>query len=75
MSGFKAFRFATGSFGLARESVLAEARMAESLGYDTFLMADHLYDNLGPFPTLMMIAEQTGLRLGTCCATISATRC
>lgn len=25
-----------------------------------------MYENLGPLPTLMMVAEQTGLRLGTC---------
>jgi hypothetical protein len=75
MSGFKAFRFGTSSFELTRESVLAAARTAESLGYDTFVMADHLYENLGSFPTLMMVAEQTGLRLArACCATISAIR-
>jgi hypothetical protein len=32
MSGFKAFRFGTSSFELTRESVLAAARTAESLG-------------------------------------------
>jgi probable F420-dependent oxidoreductase len=65
MPGLRAFRFGTGSFELTRDGVLAAARTAESLGYGTFVMADHLYDNLGPFPTLMMVAEQTGLRLGT----------
>jgi probable F420-dependent oxidoreductase len=66
MAGAGKFRFATTSFDLTREGVLAQARLAESLGYDTFVMADHLYENLGPFPTLMIVAEQTGLRVGTC---------
>jgi probable F420-dependent oxidoreductase len=65
MGGPRSFRFATSSFELTREGVLEQARRAESLGYDTFVVGDHLYDSLGPFPTLMMVAEQTGLRLGT----------
>jgi probable F420-dependent oxidoreductase len=58
-------RFATTSFELTRAGALAEARFAESLGYDTFVVADHLYEHLSPFPTLMLVAEHTGLRLGT----------
>jgi len=66
MPGRGGFRFSTGSFETTRAGMLAEARMAERLGYDTFVMADHLYENLGPLPTLTMIAEQVGrLRLGT----------
>jgi probable F420-dependent oxidoreductase len=60
------FRFATTSSELTREGVLEQARRAESLGYDTFQVADHLHEKLGPFPTLMMIAERTGLRVATC---------
>ena len=66
MAEHRKFRFATTSFELTREGVLERARMSESLGYDTFAVADHLYENLGPFPTLMLVAEQTGLRLATC---------
>jgi probable F420-dependent oxidoreductase len=67
MRGDGRFRFASASFENSRAGVLAEARMAERLGYDTFVMADHLYEGLGPVPTLMMVAEQVGaLRLGTC---------
>jgi alkanesulfonate monooxygenase SsuD/methylene tetrahydromethanopterin reductase-like flavin-dependent oxidoreductase (luciferase family) len=65
MTTARKLRFATTSFELTRDGALAEARTAESLGYDTFVVADHFYENLGPFPTLMMMAEQTGLRLGT----------
>lgn len=65
MAVLRDFRFATTSFELTRAGVLADARTAEQLGYDTFGMSDHLYENLGVFPTLMMVAEQIGLRLCT----------
>ena len=67
MLGLGGFRFAAASFENTRAGVLTEARMAERLGYDTFVMADHLHETLGPLPTLMMVAEQAGgLRLGSC---------
>jgi probable F420-dependent oxidoreductase len=66
MMGARKLRFATTSFQLTRDGVLAEAHLAESLGYDTFVVADHLYENLAPFPTLMVMAKHTGLRVGTC---------
>jgi probable F420-dependent oxidoreductase len=66
MSYLRNFRFGTWSFQSTRSGVLAEARKAESLGYDVFLMADHLVNPLGPVPTLMMVAEQLDrMRIGT----------
>jgi probable F420-dependent oxidoreductase len=66
MPGQGGFRFTTGSFETTRAGVLAAARMADRLGYGTFAMADHLYENLAPLPALMMVAEQvSSLRLGT----------
>jgi alkanesulfonate monooxygenase SsuD/methylene tetrahydromethanopterin reductase-like flavin-dependent oxidoreductase (luciferase family) len=67
MPGLGGFRFATASFENTRAGVLAEARMAERLGYDTFVMAGHRHETLGSLPTLMMVAEPVGgLRLGSC---------
>jgi probable F420-dependent oxidoreductase len=67
MAGPRRFRFGTASVALTRPEVLAEARTAESLGYDVFLMADHLLEMLGPMPALVMVAEQLGrMRVGTC---------
>jgi probable F420-dependent oxidoreductase len=65
MPGVRDFRFATGSFEMTRSGVLAEARKAESLGYGVFLVADHLMEQLAPIPGLVMVAENTGLRVGT----------
>jgi probable F420-dependent oxidoreductase len=59
------FRFGTASFQPTRSGVLADARKAESQGYDIFLMADHL-EVLPPITALVMLAENIGLRLGTC---------
>ena len=53
MPGPRAFRFSTGSFETTRAGVLAEARKAEALGYDVFVMADHP-NILAPIPLLMM---------------------
>jgi probable F420-dependent oxidoreductase len=44
--------------------MLAEARKAESLGYDTFVMADHLFEQMAPLVALTMLAENVGLRVG-----------
>jgi probable F420-dependent oxidoreductase len=63
----RGIRFATTSFYPTREGLLADAEKAESLGYDTFVMADHLFDQPAPIPTLMMVAEQMpNLRIGAC---------
>jgi probable F420-dependent oxidoreductase len=65
MPDLRRFRFATTSFQCTRSEVLAQARKAQSLGYDTFVMADHLFEELGPIPALMMVAEQiAGMRVG-----------
>jgi probable F420-dependent oxidoreductase len=59
------FRFGTVSFLSTWPEVLAEARKAESHGYDVFSMPDHLLDALPPVPTLAMLADHIGTRLGT----------
>jgi alkanesulfonate monooxygenase SsuD/methylene tetrahydromethanopterin reductase-like flavin-dependent oxidoreductase (luciferase family) len=64
MPGLRDFRFATGSFETTRAGVLAEARKAEALGYDVYVMSDHL-GFLAPTPLLMMAAENVGMRVGT----------
>lgn len=44
----------------------SKARRAEELGYDTFLVADHLLDLLSPFAALGLVAEATSrIKLGT----------
>jgi probable F420-dependent oxidoreductase len=44
----------------------AKARRAEELGYDTYLVADHLLDLLSPFAALGFAAEATSrIKLGT----------
>jgi probable F420-dependent oxidoreductase len=65
MSDHRGFRFATGTWEITRLGVLAQARKAESLGYDVFIMTDHLFGQLAPIPQLMMVAENIGLRVGT----------
>jgi probable F420-dependent oxidoreductase len=66
MPDLRRFRFATTSFQSTRSEVLNQARKAQSLGYDTFFMADHLFEALGPIPALMMVADQiAGMRVGT----------
>jgi probable F420-dependent oxidoreductase len=62
--GLRSFRFSTASFELTRDGVLAEARKAESLGYDSFVMADHLFEQMAPLTALTMVAENVGLRVG-----------
>src|ERR1700736_1674946 len=61
------FRFAVGA-GRAtdRQALIDRARLAESLGYSTFLASDHLLDQLSPLQTLSTVAEATTrLRIGT----------
>jgi probable F420-dependent oxidoreductase len=61
------FRFAVGAGEATdRQSLIDRARLAESLGYSTFLVSDHLLDQLAPLQTLSLVAEATTrLRLGT----------
>src|SRR5215468_11600713 len=65
MTNRQGFRFATASFEMTRAGLLAEARKAESLGYDFFFMADHLDEMMAPIAGLTMVAEHIGLRVGT----------
>ncbi len=58
MAGSRGFRFATTSFHPTRADLLADAQKAERLGYDTFVMADHLFNQPAPIPILMMVAER-----------------
>jgi len=62
--GLRDFRFATASYEATRAGVLAEARKAEALGYDVYVMSDHL-GSLAPIPLLMIAAENVGMRVGT----------
>ena len=61
------FRFAVGAGRSTDRHVLVErAKLAESLGYATFLASDHLMDQLAPLQTLSFVAEATTrLRIGT----------
>jgi probable F420-dependent oxidoreductase len=61
------FRFGVGAGQASDRRALAEqARLAESLGYSTFLTSDHLLDQLGPIATLATVAAATTtLRVGT----------
>jgi probable F420-dependent oxidoreductase len=52
--------------GGSRQAVTDRARQVEALGYDTFLLPDHLDQPLGALPALVMAAgATTRLRLGT----------
>jgi probable F420-dependent oxidoreductase len=61
------FRFAVGASGLTDRAALVDhARSAESIGYSTLLIPDHLLDQLAPLPALAAVATATTrLRLGT----------
>jgi probable F420-dependent oxidoreductase len=65
MGNVRPFRFGVGSWETTRSGMLADARRAESLGYDVFLLADHLFAWLAPIPMGVAVAENTGLRVGT----------
>src|SRR5919198_3020359 len=62
------FRFAVGatSGNTDRAGLIEHAQVAESLGYSTLLISDHLLDQLAPLPTLAALAQvTTRLRFGT----------
>jgi probable F420-dependent oxidoreductase len=62
----RSFRFAAGAAGPDRSALIQQARDAESMGYSTYLVADHLLDQFGPVPALVAVADATTrLRLGT----------
>src|SRR4051812_6955210 len=48
-----------------RAEWVEQARRAESLGYDVFLMPDHFRDQFAIGPALAIVAEVTMLRIGT----------
>ena len=60
------FRFSVGGGAPQSAKALAErARQAESLGYSTYVISDHLLDVLSPIPALATIAAVTEtLRIG-----------
>lgn len=59
-------RFGAGTFGAGRDDLVATVRKTEALGYDTFLLPDHLFQQLAPIPALAVVAELTDrLRIGT----------
>jgi probable F420-dependent oxidoreductase len=49
----------------SREGLIAKARWIEDLGYTTLLVPDHPWLDIAPIPTLMAVAENTSLRIGT----------
>ncbi|HEY3062493.1 MAG TPA: TIGR03621 family F420-dependent LLM class oxidoreductase [Chloroflexota bacterium] len=61
------FRFAIGTNGLKQRAPLMDhVRTAESMGYSTVLVADHLLDQLAPLLALSAIAQATArMRIGT----------
>jgi len=61
------FRFAVGAGrSTDRHELIERAKLAESLGYSTFLASDHLMDQLAPLQALSIVAEATTrLRIGT----------
>ena len=61
------FRFAVGAGSSTDRHVLVErAKLAESLGYSTFLASDHLMGQLAPLQALSSVADATTvLRIGT----------
>ncbi len=67
MSGHRAFRFGVIIFEpTSREELVAEARRAETLGYATVLMPDHLGKQFSPLLALQTVAEvTTTLRVGS----------
>lgn len=66
MSRERRFRFGVSVRSAAsRAEWVRKARHAESLGYDTFLVADHLDETFPPLVPLLTVADATSLRIGT----------
>jgi probable F420-dependent oxidoreductase len=61
------FRFAVGAgTSTDRRALVERARLAESLGYSTFLASDHIMGQLAPLQMLSTVVEATTvLRVGT----------
>lgn len=56
-AGKRELRFGYGFFGTDRDDLATAVHSAEAFGFDTFLMPDHLGDQLSPIPTLAVVAE------------------
>jgi probable F420-dependent oxidoreductase len=65
MSNKRSFRFGVYAGPETRQELLSVACEAESLGYDIFLISDHLHQQIATFPALTTVAENTGMRIGT----------
>ena len=50
-------RFGYGFYGTDRANLVAFVRAAERFGYDTFIMPDHLAEQMSPIPALAVVAE------------------
>ena len=50
-------RFGYGYYGTGRADLKSAVKAAEGFGYDTFVMPDHLAEQLSPLPTLAVVAE------------------
>ncbi len=50
-------RFRHGFYGTGRASLVESVLSAERFGYDTFLLSDHLSEQLSPIRTLAVVAE------------------
>lgn len=60
------FRFGVSVRSAAsRAEWVEKARRAEALGYDTFLIADHIAEMLPPLVPLVSVAHASSLRVGT----------
>ena len=67
MANLRPFRFAVIVYqAKSKDEWVAKARRAENLGYSTFLVPDHLEDQLAAVPALVAAAEATSsIRLGS----------
>ena len=50
-------RFGYGFYGTDRANLVACVHAAERFGYDTFIMPDHLGEQMSPIPALAVVAE------------------
>ena len=67
MANLRPFRFGVIVYqAKSKDEWVAKARRAENLGYSTFLVPDHLEDQLAAVPALVAAAEATtSIRLGS----------
>ena len=66
MATLRPFRFSVvAEAAKSRQEWLAKARRAQDLGYTTFLVPDHLGQDIDPIVGLMAVADATSLRIGS----------